>query len=220
MESFRSGHGVLAGHGVDNEQDLVRFDRLFDLFELFHEGFVHVQAACRIDDEHIQAFAFRLFLRAQRDVSRVFARTVAEHGNVHLSADDFQLVDGGRSLHVAGGQHRVLALLFQVRSKLRAGRGLTCALQTDHQDRCESAGRIRQLAAAASHERDQFVVDDLHDLLGRGQALQDFFAQRLFLDVGDEFLDDFIVDVRFEQRQLDFPHRIVDVLLRENAFAA
>ena len=171
MEGFRCRNGVLTSHGIHHQQDLVGLNGLLDLFQLVHQGFVHVETACRIHDEHIQPLALRLFFGAQRDVGRIFAGPVTEHGNVHLAADDFQLVDGCRPLHVAGCQHRVLALLLQVRSQLGAGRGLTGALQTHHQDGRKTAGRIRELAAAAAHEGDQFVVYDLDGLLTRRMAL-------------------------------------------------
>ena len=46
---------VLAGHGVDDEQDVVRLDRLLDVGELVHQLLVDVETAAGVDDQHVLA---------------------------------------------------------------------------------------------------------------------------------------------------------------------
>ena len=53
---------------------------------------------------------------------------------------------------------------------------------------------------AGAEEADELVVDDLHDLLAGGEALQDLGANRLLADARDEVLDDLEVDVGLEER--------------------
>ena len=65
----------------------------------------------------------------------------------------------------------------------------------------------------AAEHLDQFVADDLHDLLSRTQALQHFLADGFLSDGVRELLDDLEVDVRFKQRHADFLERLFDVLL-------
>ena len=71
----------------------------------------------------------------------------------------------------------------------------------------------------APRSADELVVDDLHDLLAGGQALEDLGADGLLADAGDEVLDDLEVDVRLEQREPDLAHRGVDVGLADAAAA-
>src|SRR5919112_5256969 len=62
--------GVLSGHRVDDEKDRVRLDRSADLYELVHERRVDVEAAGRVDDEHVLALGLGLVERPARDVDR------------------------------------------------------------------------------------------------------------------------------------------------------
>ena len=52
-----------------------------------------------------------------------------------------------------------------------------------------------------------------------GSAVFTFLAQGLLLDRGDEFPDHLEVDVRLQERQLDLPHRGVDVRFRQASLA-
>src|SRR3954451_21759179 len=61
-------HRVLAGHRVDDEQDVVRLDGPANLDELVHERRVDVQAARRVDDEDVLALHLRPVERPARDL--------------------------------------------------------------------------------------------------------------------------------------------------------
>jgi len=63
-------------------------------------------------------------------------------------------------------------------------------------------------------------VDDLHDLLAGGEALQHVGAEGALLHRRDELAHDAEVDVGLEQRQADLAHRPVDVVLAQPALAA
>ena len=45
--------GVLAGHGVGDEQDFDRVELFLELAELGHQLFVDVQAAGRVDEDYV-----------------------------------------------------------------------------------------------------------------------------------------------------------------------
>ena len=49
------------------------------------------------------------------------------------------------------------------------------------------------------HERDEFVVDDLDDLLAGIEGAQHFLADGALRDFGDEVLGDGEIDVGFEK---------------------
>ena len=72
----------------------------------------------------------------------------------------------------------------------------------------------------AAQNLDQFLLNDLHHLLRGRERRKYFLAHGFLLDVLDELLDDFEVDVGFEQRQANFPQRAFHVGGRELAFAA
>ena len=72
---------------------------------------------------------------------------------------------------------------------------------------------------AGRQQRGQLVVDDLHDLLAGGQALEDVGADRPLADPGDEVRDDLEVDVGLEQGEADLAHGGVDVGLAHPAAA-
>ncbi len=72
---------------------------------------------------------------------------------------------------------------------------------------------------AGRQERRQLLVDDLHDLLAGGEALEDVGADRPLADPGDEVLDHLEVDVGLEQGEAHLAHRRVDVGLAHPATA-
>ena len=78
----------------------------------------------------------------------------------------------------------------------------------------------RQPALRVAEERDQFVADDLDDLLGRRQAAQHVLADRALAHAIDERLDDLEVDVGLEQRHADLAQRRLDDRLRQPRLAA
>ena len=59
----------------------------------------------------------------------------------------------------------------------------------------------------AAEQIGQFVAHDFDDLLIGRELQQHFRAERLFADVGDEFVGDAEVDVAIEQRFANFGER-------------
>ena len=115
---------------------------------------------------------------------------------------------------------RRVAVLREPARQLAGGGGLAGALQADDHD---DAGRLvgeAQLGLVAAEHLDQFVADDLDDLLGGRERGEHFLAHGLFLDGFDELLDDPEMDVGFEQRHADLAQGGLHVLGREFALAA
>jgi hypothetical protein len=71
---------------------------------------------------------------------------------------------------------------------------------------------------AAQHV-DQFVADNFNDLLAWTQTLEHILADGPGSHSIRELLDDFEIHIGFEQCDADFLQGIVNVLLREAAFA-
>ena len=60
VELLRRLHGVLAGHGVGDEEDLARPHVVLDRVELLHQLFVDVQAAGGVEDDGVVEQRLRL----------------------------------------------------------------------------------------------------------------------------------------------------------------
>ena len=68
--------------------------------------------------------------------------------------------------------------------------------------------------------RDELLVDDLHDLLGRVERLVDLVAQRALAHLAGELLDDLERDVGVEQGAADLADGAVDIRRGELALGA
>jgi hypothetical protein len=86
VEGLGGGHGVLAGHGVDDQEGVVGIHRLGDLPDLFHEIGVDGQAAGSVHDEHITAEAPGLVQTGGGHGHRI--GRFAEHGHAGLGAEN------------------------------------------------------------------------------------------------------------------------------------
>jgi hypothetical protein len=180
-----------------------------------------VQAARRVDDQHVLAVARGLVERPARDVDGIAIGALLVDRRPGLGADLDELLDGGGPVDVAGcdGDRRAV-LLAQVLGELGRGGRLARALEAGHEDHGRRTRGEREARGCAAHQRGQLVVDDLDDLLAGVELLGDLEPEGLLLDGRRELLDDLEVDVGLEQREPDLPHRTVDVVLGERAALA
>ena len=153
---------------------------------LLHQLGVDAEAAGGVDDDDVVLLALGLFDAVLRDLDRV-ADAVAglgrEDGDAGLLADDLQLGDGVRALEVGRDEQRRVAVLGEPLRELARERRLAGALEAgEHDDRRRL---LRELEATllAAEDRDELLVDDLHDLLGRVQRLVDLVAERALAHV-------------------------------------
>jgi hypothetical protein len=58
---------------------------------------------------------------------------------------------------------------------------------------------------------DQFVMNNLDDLLARMNAGKDFLAEGGVLHIGNEFLDNLYINIRFKQGRANLLQRIVHI---------
>jgi hypothetical protein len=223
LERLGRGHRVLAGHGVDHQQHLGGLDGVADGGRLGHHLGVDGQPAGGVDDHHVAPGPLGLLAGAKGDRHRVgvgAARVGREHRDPGLLAQHLELLDGGRALQVAGDQQRLAALAGQPAGQLGRGGGLARALEAGHE---QDGGRPRRPLeghVALAQGDDQLLVDDLHHLLGRGEALGDLLPHRPLADPGDEVLHHLEVDVGLEQGQADLAQGGVDLGLGQAPVAA
>ena len=112
-----------------------------------------------------------------------------------------------------------MAIARKPASQLAGGRGLARALEPDDQEDARRLIGISQLGFVAAQDLDQFLMNDLDDLLGGRKRGHHFLAHGLRLDVLDELLDHPEIDVGFQQRHANFTQGALHIFGRELAFA-
>ena len=223
IDAFGEGRGhvdhVLAGHGVDDHEDLVGFDRRLDGLGLFHHLLVYVQAARRVDDDHVAQVVDGVLHAALGDGHRVLA-VAAEHAHADFVAERFQLIGCSGAVNVASSQQRAVAFLLQTVRQLSGRGGFTRALQAHQHDDVGDAAGEHQLAIGAAEQLGELVGDDLDDVLRRGQGVEHLGVKAALLRARHELLDHLEVDVGFEHGHAHLAHGGVDVVLGQAALAA
>ena len=210
VEGLRHLDRLLAGHRVDDEQRLGRRHLAGDPHQLVHHRLVHVQPARRVEQHEVVAALPRRLHAGARDLQGGCPDRPGVDLDPHLVAQLHELVDGGRTVHIGGHQQRLASVLAQAHGQLGGGRRLAGALQPDQHHDCRTRVEAEPMALAAEHLH-QLVVDDLHHLLARLDAVQDVGTQGSLPYAGDEVLHHPEVDVRLEQGEADLPERDVQV---------
>jgi hypothetical protein len=127
-----------------------------------------------------------------------------------VPAESLQLVRRRWAVRVGRHEQRPATLVLEMPGQLGRGGGLSRALQADEQHDCGRAGQAES-AIARGKQPDEFLVDDLHDLLAGRQALEDLRTGRALTNPGDEVLHHLEVDVGLQERQPNLAHGGVDV---------
>ena len=133
----------------------------------------------------VSSSAFLAWATALRQTSTGDGRRrFAVDRHADLLAEHLELIDGGGPLQVGGDQQRLAAALAQHQGEL-AGRGrLALALQAaEHEDGRPILGE-GDVRIDRPHQLDQFVVDDLDDLLAGVEGAQHFLADGALRDLG------------------------------------
>ncbi len=89
-------------------------------------------------------------------------------------------------------------------------------MQADHQNGSGALPLSSRSGVFGAKQRDQFVVDDLDDLLAGLNALDDFLAERLVLDPLDEVAGNLEIHIGLEQGDAHFAQGFADVALRKS----
>src|SRR5665213_2287437 len=136
-----------------------------------------------------------------------------------LAGQHPQLLDGGGTLEVGTHQERVAALLFEPAGQLGRCRGLARALESGQQDDRRGSAGVPDLEGLPPEDGDQFLVDDLDDLLARAQALGEFEPQAAVAHRRGELADHADLDVGLEEGGADLAEDLVDIGLGQPSSA-
>ena len=167
---------VLADHRVDDEDDLVRVDRVADVGGLLHHLGVDTEPAGGVDDDDVPGGPSGVLDRGLRHLHRV-ADAVAGLRGVHLdpgaATEHLELPDGVGTLEVGGDQQRLVPLGLEPAGQLAGEGGLAGALEAGQHDHGRRLLGELEPTPLATEDGDQLLGDDLDDLLGRVERLGD-----------------------------------------------
>ena len=117
-------------------------------------------------------------LQALPDHGDGVLRLLPVDGNLDLATRLLELVDGCRSLEVGRDERRLLALLAQEQGELRSRRRLARSWRPARRMTVGPFEANASLELPAPVGEGEVLVDDLHDLLSRREALEDILPQR------------------------------------------
>src|ERR1019366_7069997 len=104
-----------------------------------------------------------------------------------------------RTVNIGGDKQRLTVLRFEEICELGGKSRFTGTLQSaDHDDGRRLRGKANVLRSLA-HDEDEFVIQDLDELLLWIYRSQDIGAERLGLHIIDEFFGDLVIDVGVQQ---------------------
>src|SRR5262245_37689867 len=198
-ELARLRQAVLAGGGVDDEEDLLERARsplrdAPDLLELLHQVDFGVHAAGGVDQDDTRAASARGVDGVEDDGARVGSLLAAHDVGPDAVGPVGELVGGGGPKRVGGRHERGVTVVDLAPGELGDGRGLPCPVHADEQPHRRPADGVVQGSVAPGE-----VVDDLRpqqrdELLrivdplggGAGTELVDEAGRRRHADVGDQ----------------------------------
>ena len=218
VKRLSGSHCILAGHGIDDEEGVVGVHGLGYSPHLVHELAVDREPAGGVDDHEVTSESFRLCDATAGNGDRIGG--LGEDAHSDLGTEDPQLLDSRRPLEVGSDQIRMATLLAEPPGEL-CGRGrLARALKACEQHDRRWLRHVRDLQCLAAQSCGQLLVDDLDDLLGRGEMLGKLGPGASDADPLDEVLDDSQIDVGLEKGDSDLAQDLCDLGVPEAPAAA
>ena len=218
VEFLGGVHGVLSGHGIDDEKRFVGFDGSLHGSDFVHQRFVDGEASGGIDDDGVVALGLGFVEGGACNGYGVLLFEVHVDGYIYLFCQHAELFDGGGAVGVAGGKEGVaLFLCLQEESKFSAQRGLSRTVESGHED---DSGTVLEFEVGGmpAHECGKFVVHNLHQQLRGFDGGEDVLSQRFLLDgVGEAFCH-LVVDVGVEEGTADILQGFCHVDFGDAAF--
>jgi len=179
-----------------------------------------MQAAGGIDHHRIKSGLLRIGHALTHGFQRIRLHAFREHFRIDLFAERLQLLNGGRTHNVGGDQQTAPAVLaLQDAGDLGGAGGLAGSLQADHHDDGDALFLELQAGVLVAEQIDDLVVHDLDEHLSRLHAGEDILAERFLAHGIQEFLDDPVIDIRFQKRKPHFLQHVLHVLFSQLALA-
>ena len=203
VEGLGGLNGILAGHGVNDEEGFRGLDGLVQGRYLVHQLLVHGQAAGGIHNDHAVSLGLGLGDGAARNLDGVLLPFLRIDGNLDAFSEHLELLDGGRAEGIAGGEEHLHAPLgLQVQRQLAGEGGFTGAVKTGYQHYAGIALDVNFLRGGA-HEFRELVVHDLHHHLLGLHGREHVGADGLVLYAGGKVLGHLITYVGIQEGLAD-----------------
>ena len=220
MEPLRDAHGLLADHGIHDQQRFRWPGDFAHPLQLVHQIGIDLQTAGGVEDEDTVPIVARFLDRPRGDLSDVLLTALRVNRHADLLAQRLELIDRGRPLDVQRSQHGRAALAHHPLGQLgRRGR-LARSLQPRQQDHGRRDRRDLHRLRLAAQQLHQLVVHNLDDLLPWCHRLEDLLPRRLFLDAAQKVLGYLEIDVCFQQNAPDFAQSLPDHRLGQQSARA
>ena len=110
MKNLCQLDGLLSRHGVRDQEPFLRGDALARLAEFFHQGLVDLKAARRVHNDRVRPCRPARGQACIGDGDGVVAGCRLVDPNPELFAEDFELLNGGRTVNVGGDEKRAVSL--------------------------------------------------------------------------------------------------------------
>ena len=211
----------------------MRVDGIANIAGLLHQNLIDTQATCGIDNHHIVAMLASISEATERGVNWVVlagahfmggieagARERCEARHACTLSHDFQLLHRTWALQVAGDENWGVPLIREVPGQFTGQGGLTSTLQTGQHDNRWRLLRHIETSSLATEDVDQFLIDNLNDLVGRVDRLAANNFVSAFLDALDEGTDNLEGDIGFQKSQPNLAGGGVNIRLSQATLPA
>ena len=111
VELLGGVHRILSGHGIDHKERVVGLGGLLDGSDFLHQFLINGEASGSIDDDGVVAFGLGLLDTLACNLHGVFLFQVHVDGHLNLLSQYAQLLYGSGTVHVAGHEQWLAALL-------------------------------------------------------------------------------------------------------------
>ena len=166
MKCLGDIHGLLPECAVSNEENFVGLDFGAELLDLLDQVGVDLQTTGGVKNYGVALGSFGRVECSAADGGYILGIAIGVKGQILLFGQNFELVDGSRSVDITGSHEGFVAAFFEEFAEFgRCGR-FTGTVQTNHHN--SEWSMIGDRSGALAQQFHQFVVDDLDDLLAGG----------------------------------------------------
>jgi len=106
-------YGLLAGGGVEDEEDFGGLDQVLEADEFLYERFIDLKPAGSIEDQGIAGRGGGVGEGIAADLEDILLPGLEEDGDVEFVTEDLELVHGGGAIHVCGDEEDLAALFLE-----------------------------------------------------------------------------------------------------------
>ena len=140
--------------------------KIFDITQLFHEGFVNLQTTSRINQDIVIFISTRLFQTISDDLNCWSLCSHIKNRNIDLLSQSFQLINGCWTIDICSNHHWTSFLFFnQFISQFTCKGCFTSPLKTNHHNDSWNLWRFLNLRCFRPKNFCQFFINNLNDLL-------------------------------------------------------